>query len=300
MARTALKQKAFKGKTRKSKKVMPSKSITSKTKGKQGKSKRTTSSSKARTAAKKAEKQKRIAKSHKAIVSSKKSKSTSAIKPQPARGAGRSSGTKSSPTVVPLKSLNPAAGTRTPTKKSTAIKLLEDTSKKPPKTPVAKLAEEKARMAAERQRTAKIKTEVQKRTSEEVSHKTRYSDQELEEFKKIILEKLEAARNDLRYLQEQIQHKGENQLGEVETTFASSDDSSTSMEREYLMQMAARQRLYIDHLEKALVRIQNKTYGICRVTGKLIEKERLIAVPHATLSIEAKRMQGQLQSQQVV
>ena len=64
------------------------------------------------------------------------------------------------------------------------------------------------------------------------------------------------------------------------------------MEREYLNQMASRQRLYIDHLDKALVRIQNKTYGICRVTGKLIEKDRLRAVPHATLSMEAKLMQG--------
>ena len=63
------------------------------------------------------------------------------------------------------------------------------------------------------------------------------------------------------------------------------------MEREYLNQMAARQRLYLDHLDKALVRIQNKTYGVCRVTGKLIDKERLRAVPHATLSMEAKLMQ---------
>ncbi len=280
---------------------MPSKTTTSKTKSKQGKSKPTASLSKGRSAAKKSEKQKKtLAKLYKPVVSSKKSKSVSVKKPQPTGNSGRNAKIKSPQTIVGVKSAKRVNAPRTPTTKSAAIKPLTETSKKPPKTPVAKLAEEKAKLAAERQRAATIRTEVRKRTSEEVSHKTRYSDQELEEFKKIILEKLEAARNDLRYLQEQIQHKGESQLGEVETTFASSDDSSTSMEREYLMQMAARQRLYIDHLEKALVRIQNKTYGICRVTGKLIEKERLIAVPHATLSIEAKRMQGQLQSQQVV
>ena len=134
----------------------------------------------------------------------------------------------------------------------------------------------------------------------EVSGKTRYSDNELKEFKDLILEKLEAARNELKYLQDQISHQGDNNTSDTENTFASSDDGSTSMEREYLTQMAARQRLYIDHLDKALVRIQNKTYGICRVTGKLIEKERLRAVPHATLSMEAKLMQGHPQHSQNV
>ncbi|MFI5134527.1 MAG: TraR/DksA family transcriptional regulator [Chitinophagales bacterium] len=135
--------------------------------------------------------------------------------------------------------------------------------------------------------------------SKEMMLKTRYSDKELEEFRQLILEKLEAAKNELKYLQDQISHKGDNNTSDTENTFASSDDGSNSMEREYLTQMAARQRLYIDHLDKALVRIKNKTYGICRVTGKLIEKERLRAVPHATLSMEAKLLQQHPQAQNV-
>ncbi|MCS6918037.1 MAG: TraR/DksA C4-type zinc finger protein [Chitinophagales bacterium] len=132
----------------------------------------------------------------------------------------------------------------------------------------------------------------QAQTTSSVKGRTRYSDKELAEFKSIILEKLEQAKNDLNYLQEQIGQKGDSDSGISETTFASSDDGSTSMEREYLVQMASRLRKYIDHLDKALVRIENKTYGICRVTGKLIEKERLMAVPHATLSMEGKRLES--------
>jgi RNA polymerase-binding transcription factor DksA len=97
--------------------------------------------------------------------------------------------------------------------------------------------------------------------------KTRYSDTELEEFKQLIIEKLEAAKKELKYLQDQINRTGDNGTDDTENKFASADDGSSTMEREYLNQMAARQILYIDHLDKALVRIQNKTYGICRVTG---------------------------------
>ena len=122
--------------------------------------------------------------------------------------------------------------------------------------------------------------------------KTRYSDEELHEFKVLIDEKLEAAKNELRYLQDQINRKDDNGTDDTENKFANLEDGSITMEREYLNQMAVRQAQYIDHLEKALMRIQNKTYGICRVTGKLIDKERLRAVPHATLSMEAKLMQN--------
>ena len=121
--------------------------------------------------------------------------------------------------------------------------------------------------------------------------RTRYSDRELEEFRQLILEKLDVARKELSYMQEQIKRTGDNGTDDTENKFASMDDGSGTMEREYLNQMAARQRLYIDHLDKALIRIQNKTYGICRVTGKLIDKDRLRSVPHATLSMEAKLMQ---------
>jgi RNA polymerase-binding transcription factor DksA len=119
----------------------------------------------------------------------------------------------------------------------------------------------------------------------------RYSDAELVEFKEIILKKLDAAKKELTYLQGLITRKDEMGGDESENRYMTMEDGSVSMEREQLAQMASRQITFIDHLEKALVRIENKTYGICRVTGKLIDKARLRAVPHATLSIEAKQMQ---------
>ncbi len=117
----------------------------------------------------------------------------------------------------------------------------------------------------------------------------RYSDTDLAEFKEIILKKLESAKKELAYLQGLITRKDEG--GDMdEARYMTMEDGSVSMEREQLSQMASRQITFIDHLEKALMRIENKTYGICRVTGKLIDKARLRAVPHATLSIEAKQM----------
>jgi RNA polymerase-binding transcription factor DksA len=118
----------------------------------------------------------------------------------------------------------------------------------------------------------------------------RYSDAELGEFKELILKKLEQAKKELAYLQGLITRKDEMGGDEAENRYMTMEDGSMSMEREQLAQMASRQINYIDHLEKALMRIENKTYGICRVTGKLIDKARLRAVPHATLSIEAKQM----------
>jgi RNA polymerase-binding transcription factor DksA len=117
----------------------------------------------------------------------------------------------------------------------------------------------------------------------------RYSDAELAEFKELILRKLETAKKELAYLQGLITRKDEG--GDMEDgRYMTMEDGSMSMEREQLSQMASRQITFIDHLEKAMMRIENKTYGICRVTGKLIDKARLRAVPHATLSIEAKQM----------
>ena len=116
----------------------------------------------------------------------------------------------------------------------------------------------------------------------------RYSDNELIEFKELIQRKLEAAKKELTYLQGLITRKDEMGGDEGDNRYMTMEDGSLSMEREQLSQMASRQITFIDHLEKALMRIENKTYGICRVTGKLIDKARLRAVPHATLSIEAK------------
>ena len=116
----------------------------------------------------------------------------------------------------------------------------------------------------------------------------RYSDTELAEFKDLIMRKLESAKKELAYLQGLITRKDETGGDMDDSRYMTMEDGSLSMEREQLSQMASRQITFIDHLEKALMRIENKTYGICRVTGKLIDKARLRAVPHATLSIEAK------------
>ncbi len=117
----------------------------------------------------------------------------------------------------------------------------------------------------------------------------RYSDNELTEFRDLINKKLDAAKKELNYLQGLITRKDEMGGDESDNRYMTMEDGSISMEREQLSQMASRQITFIDHLEKAIMRIENKTYGICRVTGKLIDKARLRAVPHATLSIEAKQ-----------
>jgi RNA polymerase-binding transcription factor DksA len=116
----------------------------------------------------------------------------------------------------------------------------------------------------------------------------RYSDSELLEFRELISRKLETAKKELGYLQGLITRKDEMGGDDTDNRYMTMEDGSLSMEREQLSQMASRQITFIDHLEKAMMRIENKTYGICRVTGKLIDKARLRAVPHATLSIEAK------------
>lgn len=116
----------------------------------------------------------------------------------------------------------------------------------------------------------------------------RYSDQELGEFRELINKKLDAAKKELAYLQGLITRRDEMGGDETDNRYMTMEDGGMSMEREQLSQMASRQITFIDHLEKALMRIENKTYGICRVTGKLIDKARLRAVPHATLSMEAK------------
>ena len=116
----------------------------------------------------------------------------------------------------------------------------------------------------------------------------RYSDSDLAEFREIINRKLDSAKKELAYLQGLITRKDEMGGDNDDARYMTMEDGSMSMEREQLSQMASRQITFIDHLEKAVMRIENKTYGICRVTGQLIDKARLRAVPHATLSMEAK------------
>ncbi|OIR06944.1 RNA polymerase-binding transcription factor DksA [mine drainage metagenome] len=133
-------------------------------------------------------------------------------------------------------------------------------------------------------------TPLEKRTDNQRSNEpiVRYSDAELTDFRDLINRKMEAAKKELAYLQGLITRKDEMGGDESDNRYITMEDGGMSMEREQLSQMASRQIQYIDHLEKAIMRIENKTYGICRVTGKLIDKARLRAVPHATLSLEAK------------
>jgi RNA polymerase-binding transcription factor DksA len=197
---------------------------------------------------------------------------------------------------APVDKKNMAVAKRTPKKeenKKASIKVKETKTlpkakdiKVPPPPPVVlpKISTTKAR---------KYEPEFTKSVLDQVAPENngptqRYSDAELNEFRELIQRKLETAKKELGYLQGLITRKDEMGGDETDNRYMTMEDGSLSMEREQLSQMASRQITFIDHLEKAMMRIENKTYGICRVTGKLIDKARLRAVPHATLSIEAK------------
>ena len=121
-----------------------------------------------------------------------------------------------------------------------------------------------------------------------MAEKTRYSDAELEEFKQIILEKLALAERDYEGLKASLTNMDGNDTSDTSPTFKVLEEGATTMTKEEAGRLAQSQMKFIQHLQAALVRIENKTYGICRETGKLIPKERLRAVPHATLCIDAK------------
>ncbi|MBQ3605906.1 MAG: TraR/DksA C4-type zinc finger protein [Muribaculaceae bacterium] len=121
-----------------------------------------------------------------------------------------------------------------------------------------------------------------------MSEKTRYSDEELQEFKEIILKKLEKAQQDYELLKSSIMNTDGNDISDTSPTFKVLEEGASTLSKEEAGQLAQRQMKFIQHLQNALIRIENKTYGICRETGKLIPKERLRAVPHATLGIDQK------------
>lgn len=125
-----------------------------------------------------------------------------------------------------------------------------------------------------------------------MAEKTRYSDEELAEFKQLILEKLERAKHDYEQMMDVLRNQDGNDVDDTSPTYKILEEGSATQSKEEITTMAARQQKFIQGLQAALVRIGNRTYGICRVTGKLIPKERLRAVPHATLSIEAKQMKN--------
>ena len=122
-----------------------------------------------------------------------------------------------------------------------------------------------------------------------MAEKTRYSDQELEEFKAIIEEKLRLAKRDYDEMMNTLMNKNGNDVDDTSPTYKVLEEGSATQSKEELIQLASRQQKFIQGLEAAMIRIKNKTYGIDRITGKLIPKERLRAVPHATLSVESKQ-----------
>jgi RNA polymerase-binding transcription factor DksA len=124
-----------------------------------------------------------------------------------------------------------------------------------------------------------------------MAEKTRYNDEELAEFKEIILQKLEKARADYETLKSAITMSESNDTQDTSPTFKVLEEGAATLSKEEAGKLAQRQIKFIQHLEAALVRIENKTYGVCRETGLLIDKERLRVVPHATLSIDAKNKQ---------
>ena len=121
--------------------------------------------------------------------------------------------------------------------------------------------------------------------------KARYSDEELDDFKTLIEDKISKAQADLDLLRSAYMNDGNNGTDDTSPTFKAFEEGSETMSKEANTQLAIRQEKFIRDLKNAVIRIENKTYGICRVTGKLINKKRLLLVPHATLSIEAKNMQ---------
>lgn len=120
----------------------------------------------------------------------------------------------------------------------------------------------------------------------------RYSDKDLAEFKALIESKVQAAKIDLDDLRGSLSHKDDNGTDDTSHSFKMMEEGAATLSREEVSQLAGRQEKFLKSLENALIRISNKSYGVCRVTGKLIRKERLMAVPHATLSIEAKNAQS--------
>lgn len=132
---------------------------------------------------------------------------------------------------------------------------------------------------------------MEKQSNNDEVKKNRYSDEELEEFRELILAKLAKARKDLELLTEAFTNKNDHGTNDTSPTFKILEEGHNVLSKEENSRLAARQHKFITNLENALIRIENKTYGICRVTGNLIPKERLRSVPHATLSIDAKLKQ---------
>jgi len=193
-------------------------------------------------------------------------------------------------TPVPVKKVETKVPAKQPIIKVVAVKSVPEVKAKDIKVPAAKPVSipKISTKTVRKYQPEFTKSVLDKAQRDPGAPSQRYSDGELNEFRELIQRKLEAAKKELSYLHGLITRKDELGGDEGDNRYMTMEDGSLSMEREQLSQMASRQVTFIDHLEKAIMRIENKTYGICRVTGKLIDKARLRAVPHATLSIEAK------------
>ena len=169
-----------------------------------------------------------------------------------------------------------------------AVKKAKPAAKKAPaKKAVSKPVAKK--VAAKKTPAPKpVKQAVKPAKASKEETKNRYSEKELAEFRQIILEKLDQAKKDYELLKNTLCHTDDHGTDDTSPTFKMLEDGSDVLTREETAQLALRQEKFIQNLQNALIRIENKTYGICRVTGKLIPKERLKRVPHATLSIDAK------------
>jgi RNA polymerase-binding transcription factor DksA len=239
-------------------------------------------------AAKKTAKSKPVAKVKKAAPAKAKKPVAKKAKPSAKKAAPK-------PSPKPMASKKEVAVKKEITKKATPVKKqVKEASQEITKTPTANVT--KATQAAQlnffqmpNQRPMAHKPAKPSSTSED---KTRYSEEELKEFEMLINRKLEKAKEEYKILKETLNRN--NDEGTDATSGGNTkvlEDGAETAEKENLSQLAARQQKYISNLENALIRIKNGTYGICTVTGKLISKERLIAVPHTTQSIEAKLMQ---------
>jgi RNA polymerase-binding transcription factor DksA len=203
-------------------------------------------------------------------------------------------------TGLPLRKADPKLN-MPPAPKPTPTPAARSIEKKPTVIIAHRRLENKSKSGKEMPSIASYQTETYRSILDEPKPESgpvyRYSDEELGEFRELVTSRLDAARKELNYLQGLITRKDEAGTEDTENRYMNMEDGSGAMEREQLAQLASRQIQFMNHLEKALVRIENKTYGICRVTGKLIDKARLRAVPHATLSIEAKKLMGSKQAQ---
>jgi RNA polymerase-binding transcription factor DksA len=211
-----------------------------------------------------------------------KAKKPASKKAAPAKKSGAA---KSKPADKPKSksAAKPAATKAKPAAKAPAkpaAKPVEKSAAKPAATakPVANVKAAPSRIAAP----------VAKKANVVEDNRSRYSDAELKEFKTLIHKKLDEATRDYELLKNTLSHKDDHGTDDTSPTFKLLEDGSDVLSKEETAHLAARQEKYIQNLKNALIRIENKTYGICRVTGKLIPKERLRSVPHATLSIDAK------------